>query len=76
MNSKKIMCQKIFSEYTLHIATTEDAYMEILEEWCIFKLLFGIWAAALQEIRVKKVRLQCSSVIPGDLYSANWYGKY
>lgn len=45
MNSKKIMCQKIFSEYTLNMATTEDAYMEILEKWCIFKLFIEFAAA-------------------------------
>lgn len=33
MSSKKIMCQNIFSEHTLYMATTEVAYMKMLEKY-------------------------------------------
>lgn len=37
INSKKIMCQKIFSENTFNAATTEDAYKEILNKITYFQ---------------------------------------
>lgn len=39
MNSKKNMCQIVFSQYTFNTATTEDAYKEILKKLCTFKLI-------------------------------------